>query len=111
MRNEHIASIFDEYADYLELNNYDPFKVVAYRKAARIIRGLDFDIVEYIQNGGNLEKIRGVGKAIAKKIIEIVNTGSLVSLEKLKEETPEILIEMIKIPGLGPKKLIGYIKN
>ncbi|MGA1861550.1 DNA polymerase/3'-5' exonuclease PolX [Deferribacter thermophilus] len=104
MINEKIASIFEEYADYLELNNDEVYKIAAYRKAARVIKGLPFNLKDYVDSGKRLEDIKGVGKAISKKILEILETGTLSALEEIKKNTPNILIEMTKIPGLGPKK-------
>ncbi|KAA0259169.1 DNA polymerase/3'-5' exonuclease PolX [Deferribacter autotrophicus] len=111
MNNSYIADLFEIYADYLELNNEDPFKVTAYRRGARVIRGLDFEIVDYVRNGGVLTDIKGVGKALSGKILEIIEKGSFDALEKIIQNTPEVLIEMTKIPGLGPKKAFRLYKE
>lgn len=104
MENASIAKLLEEYAKYLEINNEDFFKVRAYNSAARSILGLDFNIAELLKNGEELPKIKGVGKNILGHIQEIVNSGSFQELEEIKSNTPEILIVLNKIPGVGAKK-------
>lgn len=98
MHNSEVARIFYEIADILELQGVK-FKPQAYRKAARSIESLEEDI-ETIED---FTSIPGVGKAIAKKIAEILETGKLEYLENLKEETPEGLEELLRLPDIGPK--------
>lgn len=98
MHNLKVARIFYEIADILELQGVK-FKPQAYRKAARSIESLEEDI-ETIED---FTSIPGVGKAIARKIAEILETGKLEYLENLKEETPEGLEELLRLPDIGPK--------
>ncbi|MFW6142205.1 MAG: DNA polymerase/3'-5' exonuclease PolX [Candidatus Saliniplasma sp.] len=102
MLNKKIADIFYDIADLLELEGVD-FKPRAYRKAARNIESMKEDILDYYEND-NLREIDGVGKAIEEKINEIIETGGLEYLEDLKDEMPEGLIEVMRVPDIGPKK-------
>jgi len=103
--NEDIAKIFDQIADILEIKGDNPYRVRAYRNAARIVGGLTQDLCELVERGEDLTKIPGIGDALAKKIVEIVKTGSLRKLEELKKDIPPGLLDLLKIPGLGPKKV------
>ena len=103
MRNVEVAWIFRELADILELKGEDFFKIRAYRNAARILSGLERPLVEIWQEGG-LAKIPGIGKNIAAKINEILSTGGLRKHEELLREFPPGLLEIMSLPGIGPKK-------
>ncbi len=87
MTSSEIAGVFQDIADLLELKRENPFKIRAYRKAARSIEQSPVE-VEQLAAGGRLREITGVGEAIAKKITELVTTGRLGFYEKLKEEFP-----------------------
>jgi len=102
MLNKKIADIFYDIADLLELEGVD-FKPRAYRKAARKIEGMKEDILDYYEND-ELREIEGIGKAIEEKINEIIETGGLEYLDDLKDELPEGLIDVMKVPDIGPKK-------
>ncbi|RLF27331.1 MAG: DNA polymerase/3'-5' exonuclease PolX [Thermoplasmata archaeon] len=110
MRNQEIASIFYEIADLLEIKGELPFKVRAYRRAAQRIETLDGDI-EDIYSEGKLREIPGIGEALAKKIGEIIETGRLEYLERLKREVPEGVVRLMSIPGLGPRKTAVLYKK
>lgn len=101
MKNLEIAKIFFEIADLLELQE-DSYKPRAYRRAARSIEQLDEAIVD-VAARGELEEIRGVGKAIAKKILEILDTGESEFFNRLQSEVDPGLVELLKIPDVGPK--------
>ncbi|MFX1564046.1 MAG: DNA polymerase/3'-5' exonuclease PolX [Promethearchaeota archaeon] len=103
MRNRDIVKALYEIADLLELQDVS-FKPRAYRRAARSIESLTEDI-SAIAERGELEQIQGVGEAIAKKIQELLDTGRLQYLEKLREEVPAGLVELLRIPEIGPKTL------
>ncbi len=103
MKNEEVANLLYEIADILEIQDVK-FKPQAYRKAAQNIESLGVDIEE-VHKKNELQDIPGIGKAIAKKIGEFLDTGKLKYLEDLKKEVPEGLITMLDIPGLGPKKV------
>lgn len=103
MKNLEIIRILDNIADILELQGVE-FKPRAYRNAARGIGALTEDIKE-IYERGELEKIHGVGKSIAEKIVEIIKTGKLRYYNKLKKEIKINIEELNQIPTLGPKKI------
>jgi len=97
-----VRDIFNKTADLLEIKEENPFRIRAYRKAAQTIESLTRDLEEVIKEDA-LEKIPGIGEDLAGKIKEIVETGHLKYFEDLKKKTPAILIEMMNIPGVGPK--------
>ena len=101
MINKKISQMFNEIADLLELKGVD-FKPRAYRKAARKIESMKKDISNYYEED-SIKDIEGVGDAMEKKIKEIIETGSLEYLDELHEELPEGLVEVMKVPGIGPK--------
>lgn len=102
MRNPEIARILSEISDILEIKGENPFRVRAYQKAAQNVENLAEDVAE-IAERGELGSIPGVGKDMAVKIKEILETGTLRQLEDLKKEVPESLVAFLSIPGLGPK--------
>lgn len=102
MKNFEIAEIFNQIAEFLEIKNENPFRIRAYRKAAQNIESLGQDIEELARKG-TLREIPGIGKDLAEKILEIVDTGKLKYYERLKSEVPGIILEMMSIPGIGPK--------
>lgn len=104
MKNKEIAEMFFTIADLLDIKGEIPFKTRAYRIAAQTIADLDEDI-EKLVRGKKLEELPGIGKAIAKKITEYIETGRLEFYEKLKEEIPVGILELLEIPSLGPKKV------
>jgi DNA polymerase (family 10) len=110
MKNKFVADILYQIADLLDIKGEIFFKTRAYRMAAQTIEVLDEDI-ENVVKEGRLESIRGVGEALAKKIKEIVETGKLEYFERLKKEVPEGLLELLDLPGLGPKKVAALYKN
>jgi DNA polymerase (family 10) len=105
VHNTDIAGIFDAIADCLEIEGDNPFKIRAYRNAGRTIRGLGPELKEMVAGGEELTVLPGIGKELAAKIVEILETGTAQALEKLKEKVPAGVIEMLKIPGLGPKRV------
>ncbi len=110
MRNKEIAEIFYQIADLLEIKGELEFKVRAYRRAAQRIETLEEDIEELCRKG-KLRSIPGIGESIASKIKELIETGRLEYLEKLKREVPEDLIKLMDIPGVGPKKALVLYKK
>ncbi|MFX4261371.1 DNA polymerase/3'-5' exonuclease PolX [Pelotomaculum propionicicum] len=103
MRNEEVAWIFYELADLLEFKGEDFFKIRAYRNAARILAGLE-EPLEEIRSRRGLSKIPGIGKNIAAKIDEVLATGRLQKLEGLLKEIPPGILEVMSLPGIGPKR-------
>lgn len=109
MRNKEIVQIFSRIADILEVNNENPFRVRAYRNAARIVEGLPEE-VEKIEQRGEVGEISGIGTGIAAKISELIRTGYLSYYEELKANISEDLLRMLDIPGIGPKT-VALIKQ
>lgn len=97
-----VVAALEEIADLLEISGADPFKVRAYRRAARSIRGMPEDLSR-LDDDNALESIPGVGKALAAKIREILDTGTSKYLESLRKEVPPSLRSLLGIPGLGAK--------
>lgn len=104
MKNAEIAGIFEEMADMLEFLGDNPFRVRAYRNAARALFDLE-DPIEEIAKGGvdELAKIPGIGKDLAKKILEYLETGKIEKYEELKAQVPKGVLEVMRVPGVGPK--------
>src|SRR5512138_1738144 len=103
MNNRQLADTFTLIADLSEIKGENMYKTLAYRKAADSLLNLGREASEYWKEG-KLQEIPGVGKAIAEKIDELLSTGKLEFLEKLKKEVPPSLAEWLPIPGLGPKR-------
>lgn len=106
MQNAEIARQFEELADLLEIQGANPFRLRAYRNAARTISGLPDSIQEIVHNDPKeLQELPGIGKDLAEKIQTIVETSTLPQLEELKEQIPPDVVRMLDIPGIGPKKV------
>jgi DNA polymerase (family X) len=103
MRNSEIADAFEELASLYELDGAVVYRVVAYRNAAKAIREAGVSVAE-LQRQGRAEELAGVGKTIAEKIGALLEGGSIPSADKLKQRIPSGLIEVTRIPGLGPKR-------
>ncbi len=99
-----IADTLDTIGTLLELKGENPFRTRAYHNAAQAIRNINEDIDQYIKNQ-TLTSIKGIGKDLADKITEIVLTGDSRQLKELKKQFPDGVLEMLRIPGLGPKKV------
>lgn len=105
VHNADIAAVFDEIADLLELEGANPFRIRAYRNAARTLRDLNREVSAMVGQGEDLTALPGIGKDLAGKIQEIVSTGTAAMLEEHRRHMPAALTELLKIPGLGPKKV------
>ncbi len=106
MQNPDIARLFDEVADLLEIQDANPFRVRAYRNAARTIRDYPEPIAELVHSGGkDLTEIPGIGEDLAEKITDIVKTGELPLRKQLAAKLPAGLLDLLRIPGLGPKRV------
>ena len=103
MRNGEIAEAFEELASLYELDGAVVYRVVAYRNAAKAIREAGVS-VEELAKQGRVTELAGVGKTIAEKIDALLETGSIPSADKLKARIPAGLVEITRIPGLGPKR-------
>lgn len=104
MTNKELADVFILVADLLEIKGAVVYKTLAYRKAADNLTNLGRDVQD-IWKEGKLTDIPGVGKAIAEKIDELLQTGKLNYLENLQKEIPSQLANLLQIPDLGPKKV------
>jgi len=106
MKNQEIAKIFYEIADFLEMEGVQ-FKPYAYQKAAINLESLEKDVQDIYKEGGKaaLEEIPGVGKNIAEKIEEYLKTGKIKSYQNLKKKTPVQIEELTAVEGLGPKRV------
>ena len=102
MLNKEIGKIFRLTADLLELHGENSFKVKSYANAAFRIEKLDRPLAETELD--ELQNIDGIGKSLAQKILELKETGSMQELNRLIEKTPQGIIEMMKIKGIGAKK-------
>lgn len=105
VHNADIARIFEEIADLLEIRNENPFRIRAYRNAARTLQGMGQEVGTFIGQGKDLQRLPGIGKDLAGKIEEIIETGRCRALQKLKKKSAPGLTELLKIPGLGPKRV------
>lgn len=105
IHNAEIAQIFNEMADLLEIKGENPFRVRAYRTAALTINDLSKNLSELIKEDADLTELPGIGDAIDKKIKIIIKTGKLPELQALEKHTPHALSDMMKIAGLGPKRI------
>lgn len=110
MNNEQFAEIFDRIADLMEIKGEVIYKTLAYRKAAENIRSLPGSLIG-IHQQGKLTEIPGIGKAIAEKIEEIIDTGKLGFLQRLEEEVPVGLLDILQVPDIGPKKAALFWKQ
>ncbi len=103
MDRKEIAGVFEEIGALLELRGDNPFRVRAYYNAARMVNGLQEDLGPLIKEE-RLTDIKGIGKDLAGKITELYTTDKLQFYEELKSSMPQGLLEMLKIPGFGPKR-------
>ncbi|HEY7219001.1 MAG TPA: helix-hairpin-helix domain-containing protein, partial [Candidatus Binatia bacterium] len=106
MENVEIAHVLIKYADLMEIEGEDLFRIIAYRNAARTIESLSQPIAQLIASGEDLKKLKlpGIGKSMAEHVEEIVKTGTLQALELIRKKLPGTLDELLEIEGLGPKR-------
>ncbi len=106
MQNTEIARVFDEVADLLEIQAANPFRVRAYRNAARTIRDAPQSLADVVKkDGSDLTELPGIGDDLAEKIAVIVKTGALPLHAELAAKLPAGLLDLLRIPGLGPKRV------
>ncbi|MFO7870609.1 MAG: DNA polymerase/3'-5' exonuclease PolX [Kiritimatiellia bacterium] len=111
MENAQIADIFDEIGDLLELREDNPFRIRSYRSAAQSIRNMSDRLEQLAEDGKDLSRIPNIGEATAGKIHEILEKGTCGRLEELREEMPEGLPEVMRVPGLGPRKAMQLYRD
>ncbi len=105
MENAAIANVFDEMAELLEFKGENPFRIRAYRQGAKAIRDLDESVAKIVADPErNLADLDGIGKTLVEKTETLIATGTLPQLEKLRDEVPDVLMQIARIPGLGAKK-------
>ncbi len=105
VHNADISDLFNRVGDLLEILGENPFRVRAYRNAARTIGSLSQSIAAMMELGKDLTELQGIGKDLAGKMEEIVKTGSFSQLQDLEDRIPPQLSRLMKIPGLGPKRV------
>ena len=105
VHNADITVIFEEIADLLEIEAANTFRIRAYRNAARILGDLPQEARVLVERGDDLTRLPGIGADLAGKIGEIVTTGHCSLLDRLHKELPPAITELLKIPGLGPKRV------
>ena len=105
MDNDAIARRFHRLAALMEVRGDDPFRLRSYRNAAEVIEVWPTPLKEIAEKEGvaGLQEIPGVGKAIAGKVIDLLNKGTFDAWERLIAETPESVLDLLEIPGIGPK--------
>jgi DNA polymerase (family X) len=106
MENVEIAHVLNQYADLLEIQGADLFRIQAYRNAARTIESLSQSVTQLLETGKDLKKLKlpGIGKSMSEHIEEIVKSGTLTALKELRKKLPGKVDELLEIEGLGPKR-------
>ncbi len=110
MNNRELSSTFRLIGDLLEIKGENIYKILAYRRASESLSNLPREASD-LWKAGELESIPGVGKAIAEKIDELLRTGRLEFLEKLQQEVPASLADLLTVPDVGPKKAALFWKS
>jgi DNA polymerase (family 10) len=105
VHNQDVQNTFEDIADLLELQGANPFRVRSYRNAARTIGGLSESVSDLIKQNKDLSSLSGIGKDLAQKIQQLVETGNLPFLEDLKKSIPSELIQLMRVSGLGAKRV------
>ncbi|MGH7130085.1 MAG: helix-hairpin-helix domain-containing protein, partial [Planctomycetaceae bacterium] len=112
MHNAEVARVFDRLADLLEIQGANPFRVRAYRNASRILEGLTEPLADIVADPDRaLDDLPGIGEDLAEKIETILATGRLPQLDELQQQIPPGVVEMLGLPGLGPKKVAALAKE
>lgn len=105
VHNSDIAAIFSKVADLLEIDGANPFRVRAYRNASHTIDDFSRSLADMVANNEDLTKLSGIGKDLADKIKQIVQTGTFPQLKEIESHIPPELRDMMKIAALGPKRV------
>lgn len=104
MNAREVAAVLEEMAVLLDLKGENLFKSRAYAAAARLLEALEADVGSLVREGG-LQKLPGIGRGLAETIATLTSTGNLPYLEELRQSVPEGLLDLLKVPGLGPKRI------
>lgn len=105
IHNADIAAVFNEIADLLDIQGENPFRIRAYRNAARMVQDHGRELREMVEAGEDLTTLPGIGKDLAEKITEIVKTGHCTALNKLRAQFPPEITDLLRLPNLGPKRV------
>jgi DNA polymerase (family X) len=105
MKNEDLARVFGEIADFLELKDENTYRVLAYRNAERELRSTGYDLAALLAAGEPLPKMPGIGPELSAKIREIYDTGTSKTLERLRKDYPPGILDLLRLPGVGPKRV------
>jgi DNA polymerase (family 10) len=111
VHNADIARVFEEIADLLELGDENPFRVRAYRNAARIVGNLALDLAGEVAAGRELPKLPGIGEDLGAKIRDIAATGTTGLAERLRKRYPAGITDLLRLPGLGPKRVATLYRS
>jgi DNA polymerase (family 10) len=111
MKNEFIAIQFELLADLLEIQGANPFRIRAYRNAARTISSTSESLSDLVAEKQDLTQFAGIGKDLAKQIEEISTKGQHSALEELRKQIPGGVLDMLRIPGVGPKKVSVFFNE
>src|SRR5829696_7575203 len=101
--NATIAALFDELGDLYELDGAVVHRVLAYRNAAKAVRDAPVSVAELTRQG-RVTTLPGIGKTLEEKITTLLDTGGIPSLDRLRAKFPPGLVDMTRMPGLGPKR-------
>src|SRR5262249_2116916 len=104
METARIAEVLDEMGTMLELRGENPFRCRAYHTAAQALLNLSGELSEMIADG-RLAQVPGIGETMHAKIVQLSTTGQLPAYEELRRRTPPGLVALLRVPGLGPKKI------
>jgi DNA polymerase (family X) len=104
MENVEIARVLNQYADLLDIEHENPFRVRSYRKAAQTVEALSRPVAQLIEEGEDLTTLPGIGGSMAEHIQEILSTGTLATLADKRQEFPETLTDLLQLEHLGPKR-------
>ncbi len=107
MTNAEIARILEEIADLLDIEEADRFRILSYRRGAEVVQNQSRELASVVAEGGAkaLQTIPGIGESLAKKIVEMVETGKLGYHDELLSKYPPTLLDLLHVPGLGPRKV------
>lgn len=105
VHNVEVARAFEEIADLLELQGANPFRVRAYRNAAQTVGNRALDLAAAVRRGRALPKLPGIGADLAGKIADIARTGTTPLLERLRAKAPPGVTALLRVPGLGPRRV------
>src|SRR5437764_11194044 len=104
METARIAEVLAEMGTMLELRGENPFRTRAYQNAAQALQNLPDDLAQMIADG-RLADVPGIGPTMHAKIVQLATTGQLPAYDELRRSTPPGLVALLRIPGLGPKKI------